>query len=95
MGVDKEVLRVADGREHAAEVGGNGLPAHGGHDEADAPGLGENHDGQRDEDNQGHIIGDEHGTKIAAEDEEPSQGAAGGIAAEELLEDGGKETAEP
>lgn len=95
MGVDKEILRIANRREHAAKVGCNGLPADCGHDEPDAPGFGKDHDGQRHEDDQSHIVGDQHGTEIAAEDKEPPQRPPGGTAFEQMLEDRRKETAEP
>ena len=95
VGIDKEVLRIANGREHAAQVRRNGLPADCWHHKPYAPRLGKDHNGQRHKDNQCHIIGDEHGTEIAAENKEPAQRPPRGAALKQMLEDSCKKAAEP
>ena len=94
MGIDEQVLRIADGSQHTAEVGRDSLPADSGHDEAYPPGLSKDHNGQGHKDNKGDVIGDEHGAEIAAEDKKSSQGTAGGAAMKHLLKDGSKKAAE-
>ena len=95
VGVDKEILGIANGSQHAAQVGGNGLPGNRGDDEADAPGFGKSKDGQGHKDDEGHIVGYEHGAEVAAEDKEAPQAPAGGALPEKPVEDGGKEATEP
>ena len=63
--VDVEVLRVADGSEHTAEVCGGGLEDYRANAELLVLGVGENHEVERDEGYQRDVVGDEHGREEA------------------------------
>ena len=73
--IEIEILRVAHGREHAAQVGRDGLQ----NDDADqrvAPlGHAEHDDGEGHEGQQGDVVGDEHGRKEAQPDQQRAHGA--------------------
>jgi len=60
-GVEIQILRVAKGREHAAEVSGDVLQDEDGGQILFAAGKGENEITQRQEGDQRHIVGNQHG----------------------------------
>ena len=68
-GIEKEVLGVAHRGQHAAQIGGDGLQ----HDNGDHlfPEVRplQQQDGEGDEGDEGHIVGDEHGGKEAQHDQ--------------------------
>ena len=64
-GIEIQILRIAHGREHAAEIGGDGLQ----HDDTDeiVPAVGQpQHDDSKGHEGQKrHVVGDEHGGEEA------------------------------
>ena len=57
----EQVLGIAHGSGHAAQVGGRGLQDHRGQDSPALPGQLQDLEGEGDEGDQGHVVGDEHG----------------------------------
>ena len=64
-GKEIDVLRVPDGRRHAAEVGGHRLQRDDGDDILSAVRRAQRFDGERDEGDERDVVGDEHGRKKA------------------------------
>lgn len=61
--VEKKILRIANRRGHAAEIGRDGLQYDDVRSIGGSIGHVQNQDGKGDEGEQGYIIGDEHGTE--------------------------------
>ena len=73
LSVEKQILRTAEGRQQASPDGGDIL--HGDHkqDVFFLASAAEEPDGQRNEDDQGDVVRDEHGTEEDPEDQKQRQ----------------------
>ena len=82
VGVEVQVLGVADGGGHAAQVGGDGLHGHHGDDPVPPVHQLQHLQGEGDEGDEGHVVGHRHAGEKGQEEEHPLQLPGGGGAGE-------------
>ena len=85
VGVQVEVLRVAHGGEHAAQVGGQGLENGHRDEQALLPGHAQHHHGEGDEGDQGDVVGDDHAEKEGQKDQHQHHLPGGNGAPEQVV----------